>query len=302
MNTAECKPQAGGWVRLYRKILDSAIFQDPELFKLWCLCLLLANHKDLWAKADGITQPVQVKRGQFITGRFALHKAYYPRKKKKQKSPLTLWRWMQILENMENLNIKTNNKFSIITIVNYEKYQSDGTDNEQQNEQQMNNSRTTDEQQVNTNKNVKNVNNDKNEKKELVPAAAGEMPAGLLELIDGWNALGNQIVKPGNGARRDPPAKAVLAGWKQAMKEHEQRDHFQDIPAVLEKIKAAKYCHQQSWFTLPWLFGRNQKQEYNIERLMADAHTGANRNGSGKRDTTPGPGQRHSDDAKLDGF
>ena len=52
------------------------------------------------------------------------------------------------------LNIKTYSKFSIVTVSNWTEYQQD--------EQQVNNRRTTDEQQVNTDKNVKN---DKNEKK-----------------------------------------------------------------------------------------------------------------------------------------
>ena len=51
------------------------------------------------------------------------------------------------------LNIKTHSKFSIITICNWDEYQQD--------EQQVNNRRTTDEQQVNTDKNVKNDKNDK---------------------------------------------------------------------------------------------------------------------------------------------
>ena len=62
---------------------------------------------------------------------------------------------MQTLEKMGNLNIKTNNKYSIITIVNWETYQGANNNYEHQNEQQMNNKRTTDEQQMNTNKNDK---------------------------------------------------------------------------------------------------------------------------------------------------
>jgi hypothetical protein len=126
-----------------------------------------------------------------------------------------------------------------------------------------------------------------------ISSASADYPAGLLELIDGWNSLGNRIVKPGNGARRDPPAEAVLSGWKRALKNREQRKHFQDIPAVLEKIKAAKYCHQQGWFTLPWLFGKNAKKEFNIERLMAGAHEGENY-GQSKNGELAGPTRPHT--------
>jgi hypothetical protein len=143
-------------------------------------------------------------------------------------------------------------------------------------------------QQVNPNQTNELDNLTRQSNQTKAPAKAGDIPAGLLELIEGWNSLGNQIVKPGNGARRDPPAEAVLSGWKRALKNPEQRKHFQDIPAVLEKIKAAKYCHQQGWFTLPWLFGKNAKKEFNIERLMAGAHEGENY-GQSKNGELAGP-------------
>ena len=51
-------------------------------------------------------------------------------------------------------------------MLSWSDYQSD----EQQNEQQVNNKRTTTEQQVNTNKNVKNVKEQKNvKKKDIIP-------------------------------------------------------------------------------------------------------------------------------------
>ena len=53
------------------------------------------------------------------------------------------------------------NKNRLITILRWKEYQG----SEQQNEQQVNNKRTTSEQPVNTNKNVKKIENDKNVKK-----------------------------------------------------------------------------------------------------------------------------------------
>jgi len=61
-----------------------------------------------------------------------------------------------VLENMQILNIKSNNKYSIITIVNWHTYQNVVSENEQHNEQQLNNSRTTAEQQMNTSKELFN--------------------------------------------------------------------------------------------------------------------------------------------------
>lgn len=146
-----------GWIKLHRKIEDSQVFADPNLLKLWVLCLLSANHKEGWFDVDGIIEPIQIVAGQFITGRFSLHKAYYPRKKKQNVSALTLWRWLEKLEKIGNLKIESNNKYSIVTIMNWDTYQNAVARPEQQPEQQLNNSRTTDEQQLNTNKNEENV-------------------------------------------------------------------------------------------------------------------------------------------------
>ena len=53
------------------------------------------------------------------------------------------------------ITTKSNNKFTIVSIVKWEDYQDEAVEKEQQN----NNKVTTKEQQNNTNKNVKNVNN-----------------------------------------------------------------------------------------------------------------------------------------------
>jgi hypothetical protein len=129
------------------------VFGDPDLLKLWLLCLLKATHKPREVVIE--KQVVRLEPGQFVTGRFELEKEYndgVPNRKKISAS--TLQRWLRKLETWQMLNIKTYSKFSIVTVSNWTEYQQD--------EQQVNNKWTTDEQQVNTDKNVKN---DKNGKK-----------------------------------------------------------------------------------------------------------------------------------------
>jgi hypothetical protein len=108
-------------------------------------------------------QIIELKAGQFITGRSALSDDFnHDVKKDRRVDGLTLFRWLSLFEKMEMLNIKKTNKYSLITVLNWDKYQGQRTSNEQQ----LNNKRTSNEQQLNTNKNDKNVKNDKNEKKE----------------------------------------------------------------------------------------------------------------------------------------
>ncbi|WP_238162440.1 hypothetical protein [Cohnella sp. AR92] len=147
-----------GWIKLHRKIRANPIFNDIELLRLWMICLLEATHKE----RDQLVgrQVVRLMPGEFVTGRFSLQSMYNNGlSREQQKSPTTVWRWLETLENGEFLSIKSSNKFSVVSILNWHKYQND----EQQNEQQVSNKRAASEQQVSTNKNVKNYKNEKND-------------------------------------------------------------------------------------------------------------------------------------------
>jgi hypothetical protein len=146
-----------GWIKLHRRLKDSEVFADPELLKLWILCLMEANHKGRWVAVSGLGRPVFIERGQFITGRYALHGMYYRKKKKTNACPSTVWRWLETLRDMKNLNIETNSRFSTVTITNYSTYQNEVCQNEQPNAQAMNSRCTAGEQPVRTTKNGKNA-------------------------------------------------------------------------------------------------------------------------------------------------
>ncbi len=94
-----------------------------------------------------------VEKGQFITGREVLAKDL-------NKKPITTYKRLKILENLQILNIKSNNKFSLVTVVNYGLYQSV----KEKSNSKRNNQGTTKEQPRNTNKNDKNDKNDKNKR------------------------------------------------------------------------------------------------------------------------------------------
>ena len=132
-----------GYIKLWRKSKESAVFAHEGLWKLWCLCLMKANHEGAEVMITGLLNPIKLKPGQFITGRNSLHCDYHQGhlKKKHRRKPapsvITVYRWLSQLENMQLLNIKTYNKYSIITIINWHQYQTD--------EQQMNNRRTSNE-------------------------------------------------------------------------------------------------------------------------------------------------------------
>ena len=160
-----------GWIKLHRKIIDSAVFENPKILKLWIWCLCKASHKGYESMVGN--QIVALQEGQFIFGR------------KKASSELKIkesmvYKYIKLLEKLEMINIKSNNKFSIITIEKWAFYQFDNDEEQQQKEQQRNNKGTTKEQQRNTNKNVKNVKN----VKEIIYSDVPELNETIIAFID----------------------------------------------------------------------------------------------------------------------
>lgn len=156
-----------GWIKLYRKTLDNPIItKDSDYLAVWIYLLLNTTHKDYDVLFKG--KRITLKRGQLITGRKSIAEKLKIDENKVQ-------RILKTLENEHQIEQQSSNKNRLITIVSWDKYQQD----EQQNEQQLNNNRTTIEQQVNTNKNVKNIKNDKN-----VTTISDSCVDGLQEVID----------------------------------------------------------------------------------------------------------------------
>jgi hypothetical protein len=109
-----------GWIKLYRKSIDSQAFQSEGLWKVWAWCLMRANYKDTCVpvKTGRGTTQVFVKRGQFIFGRKTASKEL-------KMKPTTVNYRMQKLRDMQNLDIKTDRHYSIVTVRNYNLYQSE---------------------------------------------------------------------------------------------------------------------------------------------------------------------------------
>jgi hypothetical protein len=103
-----------GYVRLWRRFLDDGYLQNANLcvFMLWCL--LKASHKQ-HAVTVGL-QRVALEPGEFI---FTLRNAAKDLKMSLKQIRVIV----ATLKNGEFLALKTTNKFSVITIVNWQIYQ-----------------------------------------------------------------------------------------------------------------------------------------------------------------------------------
>lgn len=145
-----------GWIKLWRKLEDNPIFKNPRLLQLWIYCLFKANHKK--NKAMIGFQEIPLKPGQFITGRHSLAKDIGL----KPRSARSSWNWLKILESMQFLTIKSTNKFSIVSINNWDSYQGQVLEDFQQHYQRDTNKIPSKYQQDTTDNNVKNDKNVKN--------------------------------------------------------------------------------------------------------------------------------------------
>ena len=165
-----------GYVRLWRRSEDSAVWQDDCLWRLWCYLLMRARYTDGWVGVDRVAAPVMVRRGQLIVGRFSLHKALFPKKKKSTPAPITTWRRLQTLQNLGNVIIQTTTRYSLVTICNYDAYNTSSDCLQGGNDQQVISKRSADDQQVITKK------KDKERKEESAPGEGFQGP--LLPAFD----------------------------------------------------------------------------------------------------------------------
>ena len=108
-----------GWIKLHRRILDDPIITDDGLFRLFIYCLLNANFKEKsFIHGD---EPVKVLRGQFITGRKVLAE-------KLNINDTTVYHRLKRLQKLKYISIKPNNRYSLITIINYNTYVEENSD------------------------------------------------------------------------------------------------------------------------------------------------------------------------------
>jgi uncharacterized phage protein (TIGR02220 family) len=169
-----------GWVKLYRQTLENPIVcKDAEYFSVWCYLLLNATHKSYKVEFKG--EVISLAPGQLITGRKKIAQQFNISESKVQ-------RILKKLEIEQQIEQQTSTKKRLISVLNWDKYQSI----EQQDEQQVNNKRTTSEQQVNTNKNVRTEECKEGKKKPL-----SDVPSDLVkDVIAYLNEKTGKAFKP----------------------------------------------------------------------------------------------------------
>lgn len=161
---------AGDWLKLHRQILDSAVFANPDLLKLWVWCLCRASYKPQTVAMQtgrGSTL-VKIQAGQFIFGRNAAARAL-------NMKPTTVSSRLKTLQKLGNLDTQTSNHFTVVTINNWSSYQTEETAESGQDWQATDNQLATNWQPTDT---YKKDNKDKKVKK----TKAAKPPAFVVDL------------------------------------------------------------------------------------------------------------------------
>ncbi|WP_173106795.1 DnaD domain-containing protein [Bacillus sp. KH172YL63] len=157
---------------------------------------------------------IDLKPGQFVFGR---SKAASELNMKES----TVWKYMKLLEKLDSISLKSNNKFSIVTVGKWGNYQSHDTDEEQQN----NNKRTTKEQQNNTNKNLKNSSSSGSSQNDVIDFYHQNLQVGVTSSPYVYEQIHNWI--------EDLDSDLVIAAMKLSAKK--EKKGFDYTEGILKK-------------------------------------------------------------------
>lgn len=113
-----------GYIKIYRKILDSGIIQNPHALQLFCYILLASAYKPVSQDVRG--EMIRLEPGQLVYGR----KSVADKLNMSEKSIRTA---LKYLEKNEIVAIRATKRYSIISVINWNTYQAANDNVGQQN-------------------------------------------------------------------------------------------------------------------------------------------------------------------------
>lgn len=252
-----------GWISIDRSIQNHWLFKEKRTFskfEAWIYLLMEANHSK--AKVPIGNQIVTVERGQRLTSILTLSDLF-------NWSRFKVKTFLDLLESDGMLEVKTTSKYTLITIVNYDFYQSEQGRNQHQNDIKP----TSKQHQTNTNNNDNKDNNEKNVNNEKKKATAFDFfqdngfgfitPYNLDDLnyyLDSFENDSDEIVTASLKIAKDRNkvtwgyAKSILNTWLNAnLKSIEQVRAFEKQQLESKKQNYKPYVKQPKEKTPKWL-------------------------------------------------
>ncbi|HCY4798329.1 TPA: DnaD domain-containing protein [Staphylococcus aureus] len=263
-----------GWISIDRSIQNHWLFKEKRTFskfEAWIYILMEANHSE--AKVPIGNQIVTVERGQRLTSILTLSDLF-------NWSRFKVKTFLDLLESDGMLEVKTTSKYTLITIVNYDFYQSEQGRNQHQNDikptskqHQSNINPTSKQHQTNTNNNDNKDNNEKNVNNEKKKVTAFDFfqdngfgfitPYNLDDLnyyLDSFENDSDEIVTASLKIAKDRNkvawgyAKSILNTWLNAnLKSIEQVRAFEKQQLESKKQNYKPFVKQSKEKTPKWL-------------------------------------------------
>ncbi|SGX44291.1 DnaD domain protein [Staphylococcus argenteus] len=263
-----------GWISIDRSIQNHWLFKEKRTFskfEAWIYLLMEANHSK--AKVPIGNQIITVERGQRLTSILTLSDLF-------NWSRFKVKTFLDLLESDGMLEVKTTSKYTLITIVNYDFYQSEQGRNQYQNDikptskqHQSNINPTSKQHQTNTNNNDNKDNNEKNVNNEKKKVTAFDFfqdngfgfitPYNLDDLnyyLDSFENNSDQIVTASLKIAKDRNkvtwgyAKSILNTWLNAnLKSIEQVRAFEKQQLESKKQTNKPYVKPSKEKTPKWL-------------------------------------------------
>lgn len=176
-----------GYVKLWRKCLDSGLLKNPTAWQLFGYLLLKATHRAHRQLVGGMVFDLQP--GDVIFGR---SKAADDLCVGEQSIRTAL----KLLEKLEIVTSKSTNKCTVISFVNWDRYQDEQPAPNQQTNQHLTSNQPAPNQHLTTNKNERKKENIKTDTSYLAQSDAGassapepadeqEPPVAMIPLADG---------------------------------------------------------------------------------------------------------------------
>lgn len=176
-----------GYVKLWRKCLDSGLLKNPTAWQLFGYLLLKATHRAHRQLVGGMV--FDLHPGDVIFGR---SKAADDLCVGEQSIRTAL----KLLEKLEIVTSKSTNKCTVISFVNWDRYQDEQPAPNQQTNQQLTSNQPAPNQHLTTNKNERKKENIKTDTSYLAQSDAGassapepadeqEPPVAMIPLADG---------------------------------------------------------------------------------------------------------------------
>lgn len=153
-----CERVAEGYVKLYRKLKEWKWYDDPNTKTLFLHCLISANYEDSeWHN-------IEIPKGSFITsiGNLAVELGLSPQQVRTS---------LNKLKSTNEITSISTNKYTVINVENWAKYQVNevaiNKQNNKQDNKRITNEQQTNNKQITTVKELKEIKNLKEEKEVL---------------------------------------------------------------------------------------------------------------------------------------